>query len=100
VLASSDEQARLIEALLTLASSESRLTGREHVDLATTVSAVPAGLQPETGRLGIHIDQMTEPAPLDGDSLFIERLVANLLRNAVRHNVAVREPFTMRTPAD
>ena len=39
VLASSDEQARLIEALLTLASSESGLNGREPVDLATTVAA-------------------------------------------------------------
>ena len=56
VLASSDEQARLIEALLTLASSESGLNGHEPVDLATTVPATLAGLEPETGRLGIHID--------------------------------------------
>ncbi len=88
VLASSDEQARLIEALLTLASSESGLNGHEPVDLATTVSATLAGLQPETSRLGIHIDEVTEPAPLDGDPLLVERLVANLLTNAVRHNVA------------
>jgi signal transduction histidine kinase len=88
VLASSDEQARLIEALLTLASSESGLNGHEPVDLATTVPAVLAGLEPETGRLGIHIDQVTEPATLDGDPLLVERLVANLLTNAVRHNIA------------
>ena len=60
VLASSDEQARLIEALLTLASSESGLNGHEPVDLATTVSATLADLQPETGRLGIHIDEVTD----------------------------------------
>ena len=88
VLASSDEQARLIEALLTLASSESGLNGHEPVDLATAVSAALAGLEPETGRLGIHIDEVTEPATLDGDPLLIERLVANLLTNAVRHNMA------------
>ena len=88
VLASNDEQARLIEALLTLASSESGLNGHEPVDLAATVSAALAGLEPETDRLGIHIDEVTEPAPLDGDPLLIERLVANLLTNAVRHNVA------------
>jgi signal transduction histidine kinase len=87
VLASSDEQAHLIEALLTLATSESGLDGHEPVDLAPAVTASLAALQPETGRLGIRIDEVTEPAPLDGDSLLVERLVANLLTNAVRHNV-------------
>ena len=88
MLASSDEQARLIEALLTLASSESRLNRHQPVDLATTVPATLVGLAAETGRLGIHIDTATEPATLDGDPLLVERLVANLLTNAVRHNVA------------
>ncbi|MGH3257356.1 MAG: ATP-binding protein [Streptosporangiaceae bacterium] len=86
VLASSDEQARLIEALLTLASGESGLTEREPVDLAATVSATLAGLQHQAGRLGIQIDEVTEPALLDGDRLLTERLVANLLANAVGHN--------------
>jgi len=31
---------------------------------------------------------VTEPATLDGDPLLIERLVANLLTNAARHNMA------------
>jgi signal transduction histidine kinase len=87
VLASSDEQACLIEALLTLAASESGLNRREPVDLAPAVTAALAGLKPETGPLGIHIDAVTEPAPLDGDPLLVERLVANLLTNAVRHNI-------------
>jgi signal transduction histidine kinase len=87
VLASSDEQACLIEALLTLATSESGLNRREPVDLAPAVTAALAGLKPETGPLGIHIDAVTEPAPLDGDPLLVERLVANLLTNAVRHNI-------------
>ena len=86
VLASSDEQARLIEALLTLASSESGLNDNEPVDLAPAVSATLADLRPDADRLGIHLDELTEPAPLDGDPLLIERLVANLLTNAVRHN--------------
>jgi signal transduction histidine kinase len=88
VLASSDEQARLIEALLTLASSEGGLTDHQPVDLATAVAAPLADLRPETGRLGINIGAVTEPAALDGDPLLVERLVANLLTNAVRHNVA------------
>jgi len=88
VLASSDEQARLIEALLTLASSESGLNGHEPVDLAATVTATLAGLEPEIDRRGIHIDAVTAPAPVDGDPLLTERLVANLLANAVLHNIA------------
>jgi signal transduction histidine kinase len=31
---------------------------------------------------------VTEPASLDGDPLLVERLVANLLTNAVPHNIA------------
>ncbi|HEY2508971.1 MAG TPA: ATP-binding protein [Streptosporangiaceae bacterium] len=88
VLASTDEQARLIEALLTLASSESGLTGREPADLAAAAAASLADLRPEVDRLEIAIDSSTMPAPMDGDPLLVERLVANLLANAVRHNVA------------
>jgi signal transduction histidine kinase len=87
VLASSDEQARLIEALLTLASTESGLEGAEPVDLAATVTATLADLEPEIDRLGIHVDEATTPATVEGDPLLVERLVANLLTNAVRHNV-------------
>jgi signal transduction histidine kinase len=87
VLASSDEQEHLIEALLTLASSESGLNGQEPVDLVATVEVTLAGLEPEINRLGIHVDELTEPASLEGDPLLVERLVVNLLTNAVRHNV-------------
>jgi signal transduction histidine kinase len=88
VLASSDEQTRLIEALLTLATSESGLSGHQPVDLASTVTATLADLQPEIDGLGIQISEVTEPGPLDGDPLLVARLVANLLTNAIRHNIA------------
>jgi signal transduction histidine kinase len=87
LLASNDEQKHLIEALLTLASSESGLTAHEPVDLAVLVTATLVDLQPEVDRLGIHVDEVTAPAPLEGDPLLVERLVANLLTNAVRHNI-------------
>jgi signal transduction histidine kinase len=87
VLASNDEQARLIEALLTLASSESGLVGHEPVDLATIVEAALVDLQPEIGRRRVHVDEAITASPLDGDPLLVERLVSNLITNAVRHNV-------------
>jgi signal transduction histidine kinase len=86
VLAANDEQAQLIDALLTLASSEGGLSEREPVDLAPIVEESLAGLQPEITRLDVHLDDALEPAPFDGDLLLVERLVANLLTNAVRHN--------------
>ena len=86
VLASTDEQARLIEALLTLASSESGLNEHEPVDLANAANAALSDLQPDIERLGIRVEGATTPAPLDGDPLLVERLAANLLTNAVHHN--------------
>ena len=87
-LASNDEQARLIEALLTLASSEGELSQHEPVDLADAVSSTLGGLRTEADRLGIHLEEFATPAALEGDPLLVERLVANLLINAVCHNVA------------
>jgi signal transduction histidine kinase len=87
VLASSDEQARLIEALLALASSESGVSAYEPIDLATDVTAALVDLQPEIDQRGIHVEEAKAPAPLEGDPLLVRRLVANLLGNAVRHNV-------------
>jgi signal transduction histidine kinase len=34
------------------------------------------------------VEATLAPAPFEGDSLLIERLVANLLNNALRHNIA------------
>jgi signal transduction histidine kinase len=87
VLASNTEQESLIEALLTLASSQGGLDQRELVDLAAVTGEVLRARRRETGRMGLHIQAAAQPAALDGDSLLIERLVANLIDNAVRHNI-------------
>jgi signal transduction histidine kinase len=86
VLASNDEQAHLIDSLLTLTSSEGGLSERAPVDLAPIVEEALAGLQSEITHLQIHVEDTKAPAPLEGDSLLVERLVVNLLTNAVRHN--------------
>jgi signal transduction histidine kinase len=87
LLASNAEQEHLIEALLTLASSEGGPGHREPVDLAPLASAclTVAGL--DAGRLGLQVRADVRPADLDGDPLLIRRLVSNLIDNAVRHNV-------------
>jgi signal transduction histidine kinase len=87
VLASNGEQQRLIEALLALASSESRLDHTERTDLADVCHAVLARPRPDHERLGLHLETAIRPAPLDGDPRLIERLVANLVDNAIGHNL-------------
>ena len=87
LLASNAEQERLIEALLTLASSEGGLDRREPIDLAAVTDEVLLAPRPGAGRLDLDVEVATRPAALDGDTLLIERLVANLIDNAVRHNV-------------
>ena len=74
----------LIEALLTLARNERGLTVREPVDLATVAEDVLDGTV--TG--GLAVDIALEPAVVHGDPVLLERLVANLVDNAVRYNLA------------
>jgi signal transduction histidine kinase len=87
LLASNTEQERLIEALLTLASGEGGLDHREPVDLAAVTDEVLLAPRPEAGRLALHVETITKPAALHGDPVLVERLVANLVGNAVHHNV-------------
>ena len=87
LLASGAHQEQLIDALLTLASSERGLEEREPFDLAETVrqSLSQDVLDRARGRgLRVHTDLAT--APTVGDPQLVRRLVSNLLDNAIRHN--------------
>jgi signal transduction histidine kinase len=55
--------------------------------LPAVTDGVLLARRPEIGRLGLHVEAVTEPAPLHGDPILAERLVANLIDNAVRHNI-------------
>jgi signal transduction histidine kinase len=86
VLASSEEQARLIEGLLALATSENERMESGPVDLAVIVAESLVELQSEIERQGLRVDATSTPAPFNGDPLLVKRLVVNLITNAVRHN--------------
>jgi signal transduction histidine kinase len=88
VLASNAEQESLIEALLALASSQGGLDERELVDLAAVTGEILGAAAPVAARRGVSVAADTGPASLLGDKLLAQRLVANLVGNAVRHNVA------------
>jgi signal transduction histidine kinase len=103
IRASVDHAEHLIGALLLLARNERGLTVREKVDLATVaedvLDVVGLGLRSGLGlRLGLRLGDRPggprvhaslEPAVILGDPVLAERLVANLVDNAVRYNLAV-----------
>jgi signal transduction histidine kinase len=86
LLASNAEQEHLIEAMLTLASSEADIGEREPVDLAGMTSAALSAVRPAISRLDLDVAANLQPAILDGDPLLVQQLVTNLVDNAVRHN--------------
>jgi len=87
VLVLGDQQERLIEALLTLASSERGVEEWEPFDLAEVTAKVVADRSPQAAEQGIHVQTAFTTAPATGDPNLVESLVANLVDNALRHNV-------------
>ena len=86
VRAAADRAEALIEALLTLARSDRGATGLELADLAVLAEDAldAAGPAIRAGSLGL--ETALQPAPTCGDLVLLDRLVANLVDNAVRHN--------------
>jgi signal transduction histidine kinase len=86
LLESGIHQERLLEALLTLATSEGGISNREHADLSEAAAAGLHTTGPEADRQRVRVETSLHPAPVLGDPRLIERLAVNLLDNAVRHN--------------
>jgi signal transduction histidine kinase len=88
VLAVGEQQEQMIEALLTLARSEAGLGGRERTDLATIMARVLDSRRDEAATRGVRLVANLGPALIAGDPALVERLAANLVDNALVHNVA------------
>ncbi|MFC5219993.1 sensor histidine kinase [Streptomyces coerulescens] len=86
-LAIGEEQERLIEALLTLASSQSGVFRTEPLDLAEVVTDVLDNVTP-TQPEDVALDVTLASAPTDGNAGLVERLVTNLVGNAQRYTHA------------
>jgi signal transduction histidine kinase len=99
VLAAGEQQERLIEALLTLARSERGLAQRESFDLAAVAESVLAARSPELSDRGLALETELEPAPALGEPHLAERLVANLIDNAIRHNLVEEGSVRVATRA-
>jgi signal transduction histidine kinase len=74
---------RLVGGLLLLARSEPEVADGSYVDLADIVEHVVAQLPPSA----VTVQAAPQEAPTTGDPILLERLVQNLVDNAVRHNL-------------
>ncbi|MFI7446763.1 sensor histidine kinase [Nonomuraea sp. NPDC049714] len=85
-LALGGHQERLVQALLTLATSERGVTRWDTLDLAHVAEGVLASRRDRATREGIDLAEHLTPAVTAGDPRLIESLIANLIDNAIRHN--------------
>jgi signal transduction histidine kinase len=82
-----DQADKLIEALLTLAVSDHELPASEYIDLATAAEDAVDIASAQISHRGLHVDSWLDPAGTHGARSLLERLVGNLVDNAVRHNL-------------
>ncbi|HTV10453.1 MAG TPA: HAMP domain-containing sensor histidine kinase [Acidimicrobiales bacterium] len=82
------DQAQLIDALLTLARSNRGLDHREPVDLKAVVNDALKAHEPSAAPRGLQVDASLDDATVPGDARLINRLVSNLVDNAIRYNIS------------
>jgi signal transduction histidine kinase len=87
VLASEQHLEQMIDGLLALTRGQAGLERRERLDLAAIAAQVLRMRDSESTNLGLDVRATLAPAPTVGDPRLLERLIANLLDNAIRHNV-------------
>lgn len=79
-------QQRLIDGLLALAQAGNTLTRRQEASLDRIARSTIDRYRNEAVQRGIEIETRLDPALLTGDPILLERLVENLIQNAVLHN--------------
>ncbi len=86
VLASEQDLEQLIDALLALTRGQAGLERRERADLAVLTTRALQAQRPDVERLSLDVDATLDPAQTTGDPRLLERLITNLIDNAIRHN--------------
>jgi signal transduction histidine kinase len=101
VLGATYQQERLIDALLTLARGELGLDRRRPCDLADVAEEALLSRTMQATDRDVQLVSTLDAAPTEGDPHLVERLVANLVDNALRYNtVAGQVEITTGTTAE
>ena len=87
-LVAGEQQERLIAGLLTLARGERGLDRFEPLDLAALAGAAAAARRDDADEAQVSLAIRISAAMAAGDPGLAERLVANLVDNAIRYNAA------------
>ncbi len=77
----------LTEALLLLSRTDQRSFGRDQVDLSLIVEEATESLLPLAAERGVAIETAAGAAPTVGSQALLSQLAANLVRNAIVHNL-------------
>ena len=87
VLLSEQQLEQMIEALLTLTRGQAGLERHEQLDLETLASQALLSREGELAGRDLDVRAILATAPTVGDPRLIDRLIANLIDNAIRHNI-------------
>ncbi len=86
VLTATGRAERLLDGLLALARSDSGVLAHEPHDLAVAAAGALGEADEEAEIAGLSMTTDLCPAPVVGDPVLLDRLVRNVIDNAIRHN--------------
>jgi signal transduction histidine kinase len=87
LLVITDQRTRLLESLLTLASSEYTPGPTGQIDLTELIDEALRDRADEIGRRELRVERTLRPVRIPGDRPLLARLLANLVDNAIHYNV-------------
>ena len=88
LLATNERNERLIDGLLTLAETERGLLANSSQPFERIVHDAVDTLRPTAKERGLELTVDTVPVVVRGELPLLDRLVANLVQNAIKYNVA------------